>query len=78
MKYQYYTFSTFADDLNRHPHEKMKRLWFDLSSAPVEDTAIGTELRLFRDSGEYGLSYEYDITVTVFQVIKNLKGLVFE
>lgn len=65
--------SLFTDDrVNAVRHEKGKRLWFDVSDAPVGDTLVGAEVRLYRNVDED--IDQQPLTVTMYHVIEELSG----
>lgn len=49
-------------------HERGKRLWFDVSEVPVDETIVGAELRLFQNAN-YTVRLPTSYTITIYQVL---------
>ncbi|XP_067007916.2 protein 60A [Anabrus simplex] len=55
-------------------HERGKRLWFDVSEVPVEETIIGAELRLYQQANSTVTLSSALYTITVYQLVDAGQG----
>lgn len=55
-------------------HERGKRLWFNVSEVPVEDTIVGAELRIYKNYNSSSTKPDNNYVVTIYQLIKTDEG----
>lgn len=55
-------------------HERGKRLWFDVSEVPVEESIMGAELRLYQLTNSSSSLSHSTYTITVYQMVAADQG----
>ncbi|KAK9721457.1 TGF-beta propeptide [Popillia japonica] len=70
------TFESTNHHLSAVRHERGKRLWFNMTNVPVENTIVGAELRLYQNINfnTNNTQPDRDYTVTAYQLITSPEG----